>query len=149
MLLEERNISYPTIGGTPRNPGTRTLKGDCPKKKKLKKICSKLIYLLLIWSFQEIFMNDFSGIIPDGLYSGEDYIKHIIIQGLGYDTSGIMTEFLTREFFTNEILRNGTFEAMLPGLIDVIEYLYTILLFFLSNMNFFSFLILADWNHCT
>lgn len=92
-LMLESNFSYPAMGGCPKNAGTRVL--------------------------NEIVDNDFEGKIPDDEYSTYDYIDHVIRQVVGTDKTMLLTSFVTHDFFNRHLLENGTFDTLIPRLIDV------------------------------
>ncbi|XP_055385265.1 glutactin-like, partial [Condylostylus longicornis] len=92
LWAENNNISYPALGGAPKNAGSKILKA--------------------------IFENDFNGQIPEN-FDSDDFIDIVINQIYGNDQSGILKTFVKNEFFTEDILKNGSFIALLPGLIDL------------------------------
>ncbi|XP_068159561.1 glutactin [Drosophila tropicalis] len=92
-LMLESNFSYPALGGCPKNAGTRVL--------------------------NEIVENDFEGKIPDDEYDTYNYIDHVIRQVVGTDKTMLLTSFVTHDFFNRQLLENGTFDTLIPRLIDV------------------------------
>lgn len=92
-LMLESNFSYPAMGGCPKNAGTRIL--------------------------NEIVENDFEGKIPDDEYNTYNYIDHIIRQVVGTDKTMLLTSFVTHDFFNRQLLENGTFDTLIPRLVDV------------------------------
>ncbi|KAH8410567.1 hypothetical protein KR009_002655 [Drosophila setifemur] len=92
-LMLESNFSYPAMGGCPKNAGTRVL--------------------------NEIVDNDFEGKIPDDEYDTYNYIDHVIRQVVGTDKTMLLTSFVTHDFFNRQLLENGTFDKLIPRLIDV------------------------------
>jgi len=113
-LMLESNFSYPAMGGCPKNAGTRVL--------------------------NEIVENDFEGKIPDDEYTTYNYIDHIIRQVVGTDKTMLLTSFITHDFFNRQLLENGTFDLLIPRLIDVsmdmiIMYTTCILIEFISNFR--------------
>lgn len=92
-LMLESNFSYPAMGGCPKNAGTRIL--------------------------NEIVENDFEGKIPDDEYNTYNYIDHIIRQVVGTDKTMLLTSFITHDFFNRQLLENGTFDTLIPRLVDV------------------------------
>ncbi|KAH8282662.1 hypothetical protein KR054_009029 [Drosophila jambulina] len=92
-LMLESNFSYPAMGGCPKNAGTRVL--------------------------NEIVDNDFEGKIPDDEYNTYNYIDHVIRQVVGTDKTMLLTSFVTHDFFNRHLLENGTFDTLIPRLIDV------------------------------
>ena len=72
----------------------------------------------------DVFESDFAAHIPDDILNGEDYIAHILFQTQGFDGSGVLLTMLKDKFFPRDIIVNGTFQAMLPGLIDVFKLNY-------------------------
>ncbi|EDW03512.1 glutactin [Drosophila grimshawi] len=92
-LMLESNFSYPAMGGCPKNAGSRIL--------------------------NEIVENDFEGKIPDDEYDTYNYIDHVIRQVVGTDKTMLLTSFVTHDFFNRQLLENGTFDTLIPRLIDV------------------------------
>ncbi|XP_067648468.1 glutactin isoform X2 [Eurosta solidaginis] len=92
-LMLHANNSYPAMGGCPKNVGSRVL--------------------------NEIVENDFEGMIPDDDYVAYDYINHVIRQVVGTDKTMLLTSFVTHDFFNRKLLENGTFDTLIPRLIDV------------------------------
>ncbi|EDV58284.1 glutactin [Drosophila erecta] len=92
-LMLESNFSYPAMGGCPKNAGSRVL--------------------------NEIVDNDFERKIPDDDYSTYDYIDHVIRQTVGTDKTMLLTSFVTHDFFNRPLMENGTFDTLIPRLIDV------------------------------
>lgn len=92
-LMLDSNFSYPAMGGCPKNAGTRVL--------------------------NEIVENDFEGKIPDDEYNTYNYIDHVIRQVVGTDKTMLLTSFVTHDFFNRHLLENGTFDTLIPRLIDV------------------------------
>lgn len=51
--------------------------------------------------------------------SGMDYINLVISQTNGADPTEAWKKYAEDEVFPSEIIKNGSFYAMIPGLIDV------------------------------
>ncbi|XP_055856128.1 glutactin-like [Episyrphus balteatus] len=110
LMAAMKNFSYPAMGGVPRNAGT----------------------LLLT----QIFQGDFNGLIPDDEYNAFGYINHVLEQIVGQDDKMIMTSFAHHEFFTPELLENGTFSSLVPSLVDMAGTLmYKLPVLLALNMN--------------
>ncbi|KAI8122223.1 Glutactin [Lucilia cuprina] len=85
--------AYPTMGGSVKNGGTFILR--------------------------DIYTDIFNETIIDDTMNGIDYINLIISQTNGADPTEAWKKFAEEEVFTPEIIKNGTFHAMTPGLIDL------------------------------
>ncbi|XP_065362194.1 glutactin [Calliphora vicina] len=85
--------AYPTMGGSVKNGGTFILR--------------------------DIYTDNFNETIVDDTMNGMDYINLIISQTNGADPTDAWKKYAKEEVFTPEIIKNGTFHAMTPGLIDL------------------------------
>ncbi|XP_036325556.1 glutactin [Rhagoletis pomonella] len=93
LLASEDFKAYPTLGGSVKNAGTFILK--------------------------DIFIDNFNETIIDDQLDGIGYIDHIISQTNGADPAGSWMKFAQEEIFTGEDIKNGSFQKLLPGLIDM------------------------------
>ncbi|XP_055856127.1 glutactin-like [Episyrphus balteatus] len=93
LLSAETYQSYPTMGGTVKNPGS---------------------FLL-----NEIFVHNFNETILDDIFDANGYINYIIAQTNGADPTLAWKKFAENELFTKEQIKNGSFYGLLPGLIDM------------------------------
>ncbi|XP_061390778.1 glutactin [Musca vetustissima] len=93
-LLTSGNFkAYPTMAGTPKHAGTYMMK--------------------------DIFIDSFNETIVDDQLNATDYIKTIIGETNGPDSSGAWLKYALEEVFSARQLKNGSFYRMIPGLIDL------------------------------
>ncbi|KAM7354798.1 glutactin [Cochliomyia hominivorax] len=93
ILTSGKFKSYPTMGGSVKNAGSFILR--------------------------DIYVDTFNETIIDDTMSGMDYINLVISQTNGADPTEAWKEYAKEEVFTPEIIKNGSFYVMTPGLIDL------------------------------
>lgn len=107
--------AYPTMGGSVKNGGTFILKGKNNRIKLSKMLESYYSHVFVV----DIFIDNFNETIIDDEMNGTDYINLVITNTNGADPTEAWKKYAEEEVFKPEIIRNGSFYAMIPGLIDV------------------------------
>lgn len=69
--------------------------------------------------FLDIFIDSFNETIVDDQFNATDYIKTIISETNGPDSSGAWLKYALEEVFSTRQLKNGSLYRLTPGLIDV------------------------------
>ncbi|XP_073837698.1 glutactin [Musca autumnalis] len=93
LLTSGKFKAYPTMAGTPKHAGTYIMK--------------------------DIFIDSFNETIVDDQLNATEYIKTIISETNGPDSSGAWLKYALEEVFSARQLKNGSLYRLTPGLIDL------------------------------
>lgn len=89
----------------------------------------------------EIYIDSFNETIIDDEMNGIDYINLIISNTNGADPAEAWKKYAEEEIFKPDIIKNGSFYAMTPGLIDVrYSKFSTIYLYFNISISIYLYI---------